>query len=341
MREQSGRQERSAERRVRTPLERGVGRGVGRGALVVFGATVLVACVSLQWQPIGSRRVAAIEGAEPIGSEECLVCHEDVKGHEKIQQYHRDCEACHGGGSLHADSEEAAEIRYPDSADCLVCHAAGRDTHLQWGAGQHSMAGVICSDCHDPHNIRRENLREFPQPAFRDMDSTSQLCIECHRDVGTRFHYPTHHPVAEGAMGCISCHNPHEDARVAHGDRNQRCAGCHQDIMGPWIYEHPPAVEDCTICHNPHGAVTTDLLETVQPVICLQCHTLNDEFHQRSRGTGIPTNATIDQDFPTDPDQLYKPIQPGDVDQAGTFLRRCTDCHGAVHGSYTDEHLRH
>ena len=27
--------------------------------------------------------------------------------------------------------------------------------------------------------------------------------------------------------------------------------------------------------------------------------------------------------------------------EAITFLRRCTDCHGAVHGSYTDEHLRH
>ena len=83
---------------------------------------------------------------------------------------------------------------------------------------------------------------------------------------------------------------------------------------------------------------------------CIGCHTLNDPFHQSLQGPGIPGNVPIDQDFPGDPsqpyplnqqDQLIKPQIPGDRNQAGTFLRRCTDCHGAVHGSYTDEHLRH
>ena len=132
-------------------------------------------------------------------------------------------------------------------------------------------------------------------------------------------------------MACVSCHDPHEDQRVRVGDRNQLCAGCHQDYVGPWTFEHPPAVEDCTICHDPHGAVADRLLETPQPVICLSCHPVNDLWHHSVSGTGIS-----DADYCSAP-----PCQPITVLEAGTFLDRCTDCHGAVHGSYTDAHLRH
>jgi hypothetical protein len=81
-------------------------------------------------------------------------------------------------------------------------------------------------------------------------------------------------------------------------------------------------------------------------MLCIGCHTLNDPFHQSLQGPGIPGNFPITQDFPPDfppvnANQQIKPQIPGDRNQAGTFLRRCTDCHGAVHGSYTDEHLRH
>ena len=133
----------------------------------------------------------------------------------------------------------------------------------------------------------------------------------------------------------MSCHDPHEDQRVAHGARNQVCASCHQDYMGPWIYEHPPVTEDCGICHSPHGAVTQNLLGTMQPVICLSCHTLNDTFHHDMMATGISGNTTISQNFPTAPGEKIKP------NEAATFLRRCTDCHGAVHGSYSDAQLRY
>ena len=307
----------------------------------LFALVLVLACTSVLWQPKGSRRTAPVPGATVVGTEECRTCHEDIAGHETMATYHNNCEACHGGGSLHVESEQVADIRNPSSGDCLTCHTPGRDTHLQWGVGQHSQAGLICSDCHNPHSQARQNLRLASTSSFPDMDTTSQLCVECHANVGTRFRYPTHHPVAEGGMTCIGCHDPHEDARVRAGDQNQLCANCHQDMIGPWIYEHPPATEDCQICHDPHGSVTSDMLVTVQPVICISCHSVNDQFHQLAIGPGIPENTTITRDFPTDPNQRIKPFAPGQKDQAGTYLRRCTDCHGAVHGSYTDEHLRH
>ncbi|MEN8183620.1 MAG: cytochrome c3 family protein, partial [Myxococcota bacterium] len=177
----------------------------------------------------------------------------------------------------------------------------------------------------------------FPEvQAFRTMDPPSRLCVECHEDVASRLRFPSHHPVPEGAMGCLDCHDPHEDRRIAGGSRNRVCAECHQDVVGPWIFEHPPVVDGCVLCHDPHGAVTQNLLSTLQPALCLSCHSLNDLWHHLAPGTGILTNLPISVDRPTpDTDQVITDTE------AMTFLRRCTDCHNAVHGSYTDEHLRH
>jgi predicted CXXCH cytochrome family protein len=65
--------------------------------------------------------------------------------------------------------------------------------------------------------------------------------------------------------------------------------------------------EDCGYCHVPHGASADFLLEAPQPASCISCHTL--------------------------------PIQ-GAVHQPYAFTTACTNCHNAVHGSYSDPHLR-
>jgi DmsE family decaheme c-type cytochrome len=303
-------------------------------------AGVVLACAVLQWEPVGSRRTAPIEGATAIGAAECGVCHEEIRGHEKIAAYHSGCESCHGGGSLHAESEAVEDIRHPSNADCLACHGSGRDSHFGWSTGEHARAGLFCSDCHDPHlqtrkHLRTAELRGLPKAAFPHLDETSGLCIGCHRDVGNQLQFPSHHPVGEGAMSCTSCHDPHEDRSTSLGGRIQLCAGCHQDYVGPWIFEHPPVVEDCSTCHDPHGAVTENLLETIQPAICLSCHPLNDTWHHDPSGSGILDNRTISQDRPLPPPERI--VQQ----EANVFLNRCTDCHGAIHGSLTDQHLTH
>ncbi len=210
------------------------------GLIALVGIGLLGACAALQWTPVGPRRTAPVAGASAIGSEECGTCHEDVQGHEKLSAYHSDCESCHGGGSVHEDSEERADIRFPASADCLDCHADGRSTHLQWGTGEHSRAGLICTDCHNPHLRTRNHLRQVPLSNFPHMDASSKLCGDCHRDVAAELTYPSHHPVGEGKLACVSCHDPHEDRRSSSFAKNDLCAGCHQDYAGPWVFEHPP-----------------------------------------------------------------------------------------------------
>jgi predicted CXXCH cytochrome family protein len=314
-------------------------------AIAGVACAAALAC-ALAWHPVAPQRIKPVKGAERIGAAECHDCHEKVEDHPKIAAYHADCEACHGGGSLHAESQEPEDIRFPSTGDCLACHESGRDTHLEWGTGEHARAGLLCTDCHSGHATTDHHLREPRGNALTPRSAApgglsharleSRVCVDCHDDVAARFVYPSHHPVREGMLDCTSCHDPHEDSRVHVGDANQRCTTCHQDYAGPWVYEHEPVVEDCTECHDPHGAPADALLSTPQPVVCLTCHSLADLWHHNTSGTGIPGNTGATTDFPAPGSgAAIKPLE------ARTFLRDCTNCHGAVHGSYTDETLQH
>ena len=245
-----------------------------------------------------------------MGSEECEDCHDDVAEYTLAPTYHGDCESCHGFGDLHTESEETADIRFPSNADCASCHETGRSSHVGWTTSEHDRAGVLCSDCHAPHNREPQHLRA-PVAArgalLRNAGGTTRLCASCHAEVASRLDLPSHHPIREGMLDCTDCHQPHQSRRVMLGARTALCTGCHQEQAGPWIYEHTPVAEDCATCHTAHGSAAYDLLETSQPGVCITCHTL-------------PTMGA-----PHDP---------------AAFVTRCTDCHGAIHGSYEDPHLR-
>jgi DmsE family decaheme c-type cytochrome len=284
----------------------------GRGArwpLLLLGAA---ACVTLSSRDlVPTHRSALVEGAdEKVGADECITCHEDVHGRAPAPKYHADCEACHGPGNLHAESEEAKDIRFPSNADCEACHDTGHSTLLAWNQSSHNRAGVFCSDCHAVHERDPWQLRQagaVARAVAPHAEGVTRMCAGCHSDVAAHFQLPSHHPLAEGMLGCTDCHQPHGEPRVALGVATSRCTGCHQDYGGPWIYEHPPVTEDCGYCHAPHGTSSRALLETSEPGVCISCHTV---------------------------------AEAGAVHDPFAFVTGCTNCHSAVHGSYADPHLR-
>ena len=100
------------------------------------------------------------------------------------------------------------------------------------------MAGVSCSDCHDPHSLK----------LVADGDA---VCEQCHD--GQKYAAPTHHHHAEGSAGarCVACHMPVKtymqvDPRHDHGFRVPRpdesvrfgtsnaCTDCHKDKDAAW-----------------------------------------------------------------------------------------------------------
>lgn len=276
-------------------------------------ALLAVACVGT-WKtspPEGRHRVAPIAGAgERVGSTICLDCHGSFGEHVVESGQHADCESCHGPGQLHVHTARAESIRFPSSEDCADCHAPASRTLMHWSGSPHARAEVLCSDCHDTHN--REPLHviapaDVEVALLRHSTNATRLCASCHPAVVAELGLPSRHPVKEGMLDCTDCHTPHGTDETRVGTATARCSGCHQEVMGPWIYEHPPATEDCGHCHVPHGATADSLLEVSEPAACVSCHTL---------------------------------AEAGAVHQPWAFSTACTDCHSAVHGSYTDPHLR-
>ena len=278
----------------------------------------------------GDWRTDVIPEAEFEGASECLSCHTAIR-EATLPAFHSDCEGCHGAGSLHNETESLQDIRFPGSEDCLGCHEEGSASHLEWRTSAHATGGLICADCHNTHNRSDQNVRSTPAATrlMRELDSQSAVCVNCHSDVAARLGMPSHHPIREGALECAQCHDPHGDSLAVVADSSEQCSGCHQDYMGPWVFEHVPAVEDCTSCHDAHGSPMRNLLSMSQPVLCLQCHSLSDDRHQ---GPEFNLGGTvISQDNPTG----TQAFMPG---EAGVF--ECTNCHGAIHGSHFDKHLR-
>jgi DmsE family decaheme c-type cytochrome len=282
-------------------------------SFVLLGFVALAACV-IPWTlptPTGYQRVeTANRPGKAIGAEQCYACHASFDTHRVSTEYHADCESCHGPGQMHNYTAKPQDIRYPANADCEACHQTGRRTLQGWTTSGHARNGVLCSDCHDTHNQEPEHVRlatRIEGERLRDAGNTTQMCSACHPEVAAQLDLPSHHPVREGMIGCTDCHKPHEGRKQTLGARTQVCTSCHQEVNGPWIYEHAPVTENCGYCHTPHGASADNLLAVSEPGGCISCHSL----------------ATA-----------------GAAHDPWAFTTRCTDCHSAVHGSYTDPHLR-
>jgi DmsE family decaheme c-type cytochrome len=303
-------------------------RNVVRAGPLLGALTALVAA-----GPSGAAYEVGSPGAVPeaayVDDADCLDCHEDYSLAEAIHG-DRDalrpgaaattgCQSCHGPGSVHVETNEPGDLLSPATAPtevanrlCLQCHRA--DEAHAFEASLHAMSDVTCSSCHSVHGEQRTGLLRAREP---------ELCYGCHQDLRAAAYLPSHHPVREGKISCSDCHDPHQGGLLAAqpGDRsNDLCLDCHAGKQGPYIFEHTPVVEDCLICHTPHGSVANHLLVQNEPFLCLQCHQMH--FH-----TTIPG---IEGEF-TSLDG-YGGMSTRDGSKRG-FLTKCTQCHTEVHGS--------
>ena len=272
----------------------------------------------------------AIPGAKSVGSETCSTCHEAVAKNYQ-HAFHStqglECEDCHGAGSLHVDGGGdvtkiiAFSKRPPAEADaaCLNCHSRGASIR-HWISGSHAANHVRCIDCHQVHQAALRAAKEtkvsFDQStkgaltaallspetnvAVRPMAETNEACLKCHPTERAQLSMPYHHPLREGKMSCVDCHDPHGGAdgrNLKTSNLNQLCLSCHAQYRGPFAYQHPPVTENCMLCHKAHGSPNTNLLSVSEPALCLQCHA------GHHNGAGLPL-----------PD-------------------RCTNCHGSIHGT--------
>lgn len=227
------------------------------------------------------------------------------------------CEACHGPAGEHGrnmvpDGENREPIlnfgqRGNAGADlqnqlCLACHADYE--RARWRGSAHEQADVACASCHRIHSAA---------DPVRAQTGQTETCVTCHSEVASALFKRSSHPLREHQLVCTDCHDPHGGGAdlLQRATPNDVCFDCHAEKRGPFLWEHPPASEDCGICHEPHGANQPALLSRRAPQLCQACHS---SVGHRSLPQ-LPTQA------------------PSDPQGAFLFANACLNCHAQVHGS--------
>ena len=172
---------------------------------------------------------------------------------------------------------------YVGNRVCYDCHtnitrAFAASPHARVHIDSPKMTGQTgCESCHGPgskHVAAGGGRGKF----IVNPGKEPTACFQCHLQTQGEFNLPQHHPVLEGRMNCVQCHDPHgADMMKAAGGLgmsrlNQNCAECHREQTRPFVFEHEAMREGCTTCHNPHGSFNRKLLVENDNNLCLKCH---------------------------------------------------------------------
>ena len=234
------------------------------------------------------------------------------------------CVNCHGDSEKHVGHKGSGKPPGPDRSfrkgtvtpaavrneACLTCHKGGNRT--RWEGSQHAVNDVACTSCHKVHSERDK---------VREKKAQTEICFTCHKSERAQTHRVSTHPLDAGKMACSDCHNLHGSAGpklLKKNTVNETCWTCHAEKRGPFLFEHRPAVEDCTNCHTPHGSNLTPLLKSRPPFMCQECH---DGSHQSATPVG-PAAAGYQAGLST--------TISVNANIAGCA---CMNCHVMVHGT--------
>jgi len=266
------------------------------------------------------------------GANQCMACHRE--GREKAAHEvfltpmgindsedspfadgRHDCETCHGPSDTHRKKQKDGSRLSPaitfdgktpvvtQNEICMACH--DDSTMMHWPGSMHEEEEVACASCHEVHAARDPALDKLAQ---------QEKCFSCHPRTRAETFKNSSHPLRFGEMTCTDCHNPHDgsnDSLLVNSNVNDTCYSCHAEKRGPFLWEHAPVSEDCTLCHNAHGSNHAALLKQRSPLLCQQCHA----------SSGHPSTA-------------YTPEMEEDNWQQRFLLgRSCGNCHSQVHGS--------
>lgn len=269
------------------------------------------------------------------GEQTCLKCHDESpvnlilhtphaqKGDARTPFAGHQCESCHGASPEHIQTGDRKarppeppavifghikEVYTPTAVAeqnqvCLGCHESG--LRMNWHGSQHQFGDVACASCHNIHALKDPALVKSSQPG---------VCFSCHKEKRAQMFRRSRHPIREGKVVCGDCHNPHGSpgpSQLAKNTINETCYQCHGEKRGPFLWEHQPVREACTLCHDPHGSTQPRMLKVRQPWLCQQCH--QEAYHPSTlySGEGIPPAGAAQQ----------------------LLMKSCTNCHVKIHGS--------
>jgi DmsE family decaheme c-type cytochrome len=290
------------------------------------------------WAQSAETDTTAVTEAEPKaatfsrrGADTCLRCHDEDSEFPVLDLFktrhgqqadprspfsQQQCESCHGASGEHSRRArrvgpmfsfgEQSEASVDDENQmCVGCHQGGPT--MGWHNSAHQAAELRCADCHTIHATTDRVLVTDSQP---------EVCFDCHQQQRADSMKASTHPIRYGKMACSDCHQAHSsdnEFSLIASDINQTCYSCHAEKRGPFLWEHAPASEDCSLCHQSHGSNHPSLLTRRSPLLCQGCHSRSDH-----------------PELAFGADQLA-----GQDGLRSAFLlgQGCNNCHAQVHGS--------
>lgn len=231
---------------------------------------------------------------------ECLFCHTNavvpVKG--TVNRYEaplfRDgnsigCERCHGPGSEHVRLQE------PSPASGLPDYSIVNPGRLQ-----PALREAVCQQCHLEGEARINRLGRSLTDYRPGLPLESVVSVLV-RDHGGEDRKAVNHveqmylskcyTKSGGAMGCITCHDPHEKASPEKRAERYRaaCLKCHDCSSPPAERARSGAPENCTSCHMPQFAAN-DIVHAATTD-----HRIIRTREQRPGAAGAPARSGMGQ----------------------------------------------
>jgi predicted CXXCH cytochrome family protein len=195
----------------------------------------------------------------------------------------QDCGECHldiaenWSSSPHAHAFDDAYFQEQWTAlsqpgECLSCHT----TDYIPSTGEYAVEGVYCSACHG--NVTGEH-----PPAIVSLDADTEYCGSCHTTTLSEWRSTGHAPAG---VGCMDCHNPHNQ-KALFENPDDLCINCHPQDMERYLEDlHVQKNIGCVDCHKlvippdippDDGIVPTGHAFIITPATCVACHT--DALH--------------------------------------------------------------
>jgi hypothetical protein len=174
--------------------------------------------------------------------------------------------------------------------NCFKCHSTGPVTRDNKGELHPHELGVRCEVCHGPGRAHRDAVLSgdvaraaeiIDNPKRLSADQLNYFCGNCHRlplNTGTEIdwnfagnvrHQPPYLSQSEcfrksqGALSCLTCHDPHAALVKDAALYNAKCTSCHnQDERPPARVCQSKEPSNCIDCHMPRVSPSSYLTFT-------------------------------------------------------------------------------
>jgi len=281
---------------------------LSNSSILTFGIPLIALILTIIFSlPISGANPNLIANSDEDieAGEFCVDCHDEQESslhgtlHEPAMIAHGQeisCINCHSDAAVHVEDPNIDNIGSPGNMDeagvlavCTQCH----QPHMaldNTGFDPHISEGLACTSCHNIHQGQDKLL----------IDDKLAFCGECHQAVINQFVKTSNHPLTDGAVSCLSCHDftGKLQPAFAHGS-SANCYSCHPMEGGPYLYEHQAASSfategssGCVDCHSPHGSSNDKLLNRPNNVLCQQCHGTPARHYVAHGGIGKMFNCT-------------------------------------------------